>query len=116
MILAVTSSGSIHLDPLGLGLGNQTIAVLGLDLLGTVVLQGGQGVVVDVTISKTSNESRPTSDLQGGARTEQVLVSTPWSIFQSVYNTLHDERREALPSPLPDFHRHREPVLPKTIA
>lgn len=63
MVRVVTSSGRIHLDPLGLGLGNQAIAVLGLDLLGTVVLQGSQGVVVDVTIGKTSDESRPTGDL-----------------------------------------------------
>lgn len=59
----VTSGGSVHLGPLSLGLGNQVIAVLDLLLLGAVVLQGGQGVVVNIAVDETGSQGRPASDL-----------------------------------------------------
>lgn len=59
----VTSGGGVHLSPLSLGLGNQVIAVLDLLLLGAVVLQGGQGVVVNIAVDETGSQGGPASDL-----------------------------------------------------
>lgn len=59
----VTSGRGVHLSPLSLGLGNQVIAVLDLLLLGTVGLQGSQGVVVNIAVDETGSQGRPASDL-----------------------------------------------------
>lgn len=60
---ALTTGGGVHLDPLGLGLGDQAVAVVNLHLLSLVVLEGGQGVVVDVTVGETTNQGGPAGDL-----------------------------------------------------
>ena len=62
-IAPLTTGGGVHLDPLGLGLGDQAVAVVNLHLLSLVVLEGGQGVVVDVTVGETTNQGGPAGDL-----------------------------------------------------
>jgi len=58
-----TSGRGVLLGPLGLGLSNQTITVLDLDLLSAVVLHGGEGVVVDKAICEATNQGGPAGNL-----------------------------------------------------
>lgn len=58
-----TSGGGVLLGPLGLGLGDQTVTVLDLDLLSAVVLHSSKGVVVDESISETTDQGRPAGNL-----------------------------------------------------